>query len=93
MDVVSPGATRYGRAPSPRRPAASDAGTGGGVRLSPEVARAATALRAEGKELLHVLQHLRQRCGGAVLRAPAGREVTIRITFGPRGGAHVERAK
>ena len=58
---------------------------GSEIRLAPEVARAATALRAEGKELLHVLHHLRERCGAATLRAGAGREVTIRLVFGSRG--------
>ena len=49
------------------------------------VARAATALRAEGKELSHVLTHLRQRCGPRVARTVAGRQVTIQIAFGARG--------
>ena len=50
------------------------------MQLSPEVTRAATALRAEGKELAHVLSQLRQRCGGKLLRAASGREVRLRMS-------------
>ena len=52
-----------------------------GIRLAPEVARAATALRSEGKELSNVLMNLRQRCGNRILRAPAGHEAVIRIAL------------
>lgn len=51
------------------------------LAISPEVTRAATALRAEGKELSHVLASLRQRCGGALLRSSDTREVRLRMTL------------
>ena len=49
--------------------------------LSPEVDRAATALRAEGKELSSVMQHLRSRCGPSVAKARSGRQVSLNIMF------------
>ena len=49
--------------------------------LLPEVDRAASALRAEGKELSSVLQHLRSRCGPSVAKARSGRQVSLNIMF------------
>ena len=60
------------------------------IRLAPEVARAARALRAEGKELAHVLAELRRRCGPRVLRSQAGREATIRVAYVGRGNQQPE---
>ena len=59
-----------GSPPPPAAPAAP---------FSAEIERAATALRAEGKELAHVLFQLRQRCGAQVLRSPAGFGVVLQV--------------
>ena len=75
------------RGVSPRRPSASTSP----IKLSAEVGRAATALKAEGKELLAVLTQLRQRCGATVLRAPSGKEANIYLSF-PSDGYKPDRS-
>ena len=67
------------RSLSPRSPGSSN--TGDMPRLTYEVDRAASALRAEGKELASVLSHLRTRCGPSHVRAPSGRQVVLKLSI------------
>lgn len=95
---ASPGLTRKPRVPGTHtsmsyndgRVHTKEAHDSSAIRLAPEVARAARALRAEGKELAHVLAELRRRCGPRVLRSQAGREATIRVAYVGRGNQQPE---
>ena len=49
--------------------------------LSQELLESAANLRSEGQQLGSVLNQLRNKCGSRIKRTPAGRLVTIRLSF------------
>ena len=77
------GVRRWQRMTTSERRRQSVSGTAE-LRLTPDVERAATALRAEGRELMKVLTQLRVRCGPSTLSlkpGSTGRHVAIRLSF------------